>query len=361
MDISEEVSELIKEKEGQSLEFKAVLPPSRNIAQIVSAFANGNGGVLILGVVTSHNNENEIIGLNEDFHATAITHKALDLLDPKPQIHYQYVMVGSKKIYAIKVEESPTPVMIEGKKYIRDGNKIKVVNPIESKFKPNGYTEIARINLQLETYKQSATNSKMRLIDNYQSILKIADDLGVILYPESVDIPTNVQEGKVLTRILFSSFVDNFETYLSELLYEIYLANPLTLKSKQEVTVEEVLSCADLEEFVQYLAKQKIGKLQKGSVKGFIKENPQIKKLGVIDDLSQNEIERILQIRHLYSHRNGMVDEKFLQYFGGQFILNSEHQMTIQKVCGIMKYLAKIINDVDIAAINKFRLAQIST
>lgn len=360
MDISEEVIELIKEKAGHSLEFKAVLPPSRNIAQIVSAFANGNGGVLILGVVTSHNNENEIIGLNEDFHATAITHKALDLLDPRPKIHYQYVMIKNKKIYAIKVEESPVIVMIEGKKYIRDGNKIKIVDSIESTFKPNGYIEIARINQQLETYKQNTTNSKMRLIDNYQSILKITDDLGAILYPENVDLPTNVQEGKVLTRILFSSFVDNFETYLSELLYEIYLANPLTLKSKQEVTVEEVLNCADLEEFVQYLAKQKIGKLQKGSVKGFIKENPQIQKLGIIDELTQSEIEKILQIRHLYSHRNGIVDEKFLQYFGGQFTLNSEHRISIQKVCEIMNYLAKIINDVDIAAINKFRLAQVS-
>ena len=126
---------------------------------------------------------------------------------------------------------------------------------------------------------------------------------------------TTNQEGKVLSRILFASFVDNFETYLSDLLYEIFLANPATLKSKQQVTIEEVLNCSDLQEFVKYWAKQKIGKLQKGSVKGFISDNKQISDLEVLDEPIQNEIEKILQIRHLYSPRNGLVAEKFLQYF----------------------------------------------
>lgn len=45
---------------------------------------------------------------------------------------------------------------------------------------------------------------------------------------------------------------DNFEIYLSDLLYEIYLANPSTLKSHQQVTIKEVLDCADMQEFVLY-------------------------------------------------------------------------------------------------------------
>lgn len=360
MDISDEVINLLKQDENITLVFKAVLPPSRNIAQMISAFANTSGGLIILGVAVVPNKRNEVIGLSEDFHANTITHKALDLLSPLPKIHYQYVMYKGKKIYAIKVGKSETLITIEGKKFVRDGTNIKLVNPIEAKFKKNGYVEITKINQLLESYKKNTTNSKVRLLENYQSILKIIDDLGSILYPEDTSIPTNVQEGKILTRILFSSFVDNFETYLSELLYEIYLANPFTLKSKQEVTVEEVLNCSDLEEFVKYLAKQKIGKLQKGSVKGFIKENQQIKQLGVIDEKKQNDIEKILQIRHLYSHRNGMVDEKFLQYFVGESTLNSEHRMSISEICETINYLAEIIDEVDIAAMKKYKLAQIS-
>jgi hypothetical protein len=107
---------------------------------------------------------------------------------------------------------------------------------------------------------------------------------------------------------------------------------------------------------VKYWANKKIGKLQKGSVKGFIEDNSQIKNLNIIDKLTQNEIEKILQIRHLYSHRNGIIDEKFLQYFG-QFTLNSDYQMSISEVCDKLCYLAEVANKIDLAAANKYKLA----
>jgi hypothetical protein len=330
-------------------------PKSRRAAQLISSFANTDGGYIILGVSDSF----EINGLSKDFHANAITHKALDLLSPQPQIHYQYVVHHGKKLYVIKVERSDSPVAVEDKIYKRVGITVKLSNPIETKFKLNGYSRIRTIYQQLEQYKQKTTNSKVKLLEHYQSVLKIIDDLSQVLYPLSVDKPTPNQEGKVLTRILFSSFVDNFETYLSDLLYEIFLANPGTLKSQQSVTVEEVLNCSDLQEFVKYWAKQKLGKLQKGSVKGFIKDNKQISSLGVLDPSEQDEIEKILQIRHLYSHRNGIVDEKFLQYFAGKFTLNSEHQMSVNEICDKLCYLAEITDQIDLAAMTKFKLAQV--
>lgn len=120
--------------------------------------------------------------------------------------------------------------------------------------------------------------------------------------------------------------MDNFETYLSDILYEIYLAKPEPLKSNQEViTIKEVLNCSSIEDFIQYWTKQKIGKLRKGSVVGFIKENKQIRDLEVINKMEQEKIECLLQIRHLYSYRNGIVDKKFLRFFTGLFFLNTEH------------------------------------
>lgn len=360
MNIENEIKHLIGQPESSTLEYKAVLPPSRNIAKMISSFANTDGGYIVMGVKENNDESIDVIGLSEDFHANSITQKAIDLLSPTPKVNFQYVIHNRKKIYVIKVEKSEVPVAIENKIYIRVGETVKLKNAIPIQFNLNGYTRIRDINLQLEGYKQNATNAKTRLIDHYQSILKIMDDLGRILYPLDVNIPTINQEGKVLSRIFFSSFADNFETYLSDLLYEIYLACPSTLKSKQEVTVEEVLNCSDLEEFVCYLAKQKIGKLQKGSVKGFVRENKQIRDLGVLNKAEENEIEKILQIRHLYSHRNGIVDEKFLQYFVGKFDLNSEHQMSICEVCDKLCYLSDIVNKIDLEAMKKYNLAQFS-
>lgn len=353
MDITKELSEIVGQPEGFNLEYKAILPPSRSIATLISAFANAEGGYIILGV----SDNLEINGLSEDFHANTITHKALDLLTPQPQIFYQYFIHEGKKLYAIKIGKSNVPVSFEGKIYKRVGASISLLNPITIQFKKGGYERIKQINDKLELNKKKATNACIRLIEHYQSILRIIDDLASILYPINVKAPTTNQDGKILSRILFSSFVDNFETYLSDLLYEIYLGHPSTLKSSQTVTIEEVLNCSDLQEFIKYWSKQKLSKLQKGSVRGFIKENKQIGELNVLDDAVQNEIEKILQIRHLYSHRNGVVDEKFLQYFAGQFSLNSEHQMAIEEICDKLVYLFDIIYRLDESARNKFKLS----
>jgi hypothetical protein len=360
MDITNEILPLIGKHESLTLEYKAVLPPSKNIAQLIAAFANAEGGYIILGASENSGGKIEINGLSEDFHANTITHKALDLLTPLPVIHYQYVVYNAKKLYVIKITKSGTPITVEGKIYKRVGESVTLLNPTEVSFKTNGYDRIKKLNQQLEVFKSKSTNSQLKLIEHYQSILKIADDLGGILYPKAANLPTDNQEGKILSRILFASVVDNFETYLSDLLYEIFLANPATLKSQQQVTIEEVLNCTDLQEFVKYWAKQKIGKLQKGSVKGFIRENKQISELGVLDETGQNEIEKILQIRHLYSHRNGIVDEKFLQYFAGQFALNSEHEMSMDEICNKLEFLAQITTNIDTAASNKFKLALIN-
>jgi Putative DNA-binding domain len=360
MDITSEITQIIGQAESSTLEYKAVLPPSINIAQLISSFANTDGGYIVLGVSEDLRGNIEINGLSEDFHANTITHKALDLLSPQPQIHYQYVVYNNKKLYVIKVDKSDSLIAIEDRIYQRVGATVRLLNPAEIQFQPNGYLRIESINRQLKEYKTSGTNAKIKLVEHYQSILKIIDDLGQILYPTEAEIPTSNQEGKILTRILFSSFVDNFETYLSDLLYEIFLANPATLKSQQQVTIEEVLNCSDLQEFVKYWSKQKLSKLQKGSVKGFIKDNRQISDLGVLDESEQNEIEKILQIRHLYSHRNGTVDEKFLQYFTGKFNLNSEHKMSISEICDTLCYLAKIVDQIDSAATAKYKLAQIN-
>ena len=75
----------------------------------------------------------------------------------------------------------------------------------------------------------------------------------------------------------------------------------------------------------------------------------------------QDEIEKILQIRHLYAHRNGIVDEKFLQFFTGQFNLNSEHQMPISEICDKICYLSEVANKIDLAAISKYNLAKVSS
>lgn len=360
IDITSEVDEIIGKSEGLQLEYKAVLPPSRNIAQLICAFANTKGGLIILGVLEKSNGQIEVTGLSEDFRAKSITHKALDLLAPKPEVIYQYVLHNSKKLYAIKIHKSDETIFLEGKAYVRDGAFVRLENPDKVAFKERGFARIKIVSSTLNNYKPNATYSKLELINHYQSTLKIIDDLGHLFYPKNPEEPTTVQEGRILIRLLFSSIADSFEIYLSDLLYEIFLAKPQTLISdSQTVTLKEVLICSDIPEFVEYWAKKKLGKLQRGSVKAFVDENEQIKKLNAICTNDIAEIEKIFQIRHLYSHKNGIIDEKFIQNVSEKHVLGTEHQMSVNEVCNKLLYLAEIVSKVDTAAIQKYKLATV--
>lgn len=356
MNISADLSRIIGKPENESLEYKAVLPPARSLAQMIAAFANSNGGMIILGV-NETNGEIKITGLSEDFHANGVTHKAIDLLTPKPNINYEYLSHQGKRLYIIEVEKSSANISIENKIYTREGTKIILKNPEIKHSKVNRLPLISKLSNDLISFRLTNTGAKSKFLDHYSGVLNIIDDVGNILYPSSVSKPTSNQEGKILMRILFSSCADNFEIYLTDLLYEIYLANPASLKSSQQVTIKEVLDCSDMQEFVLFWAKKKLSKLQRGSVKGFIADNSQIKDLNVLDTNQQDNVEKILQIRHLYAHRNGIVDEKFLQFYPGRYNINEEHQLSVEDMLGHFSYLIDIVDKIDKAAILKYQLA----
>lgn len=359
MSLATDIKSLIGQPESETLEYKTVLPPSRSMGQILCAFANTNGGYLILGVNES-NGKSEIIGLSKDFHAKTVAQKSVDLLTPPTSVTYEYVEHDGKTLFVVKVEKSDQLVSIENKAFTRDQSKTTLLNPEEKEFKQTDYPRIKSFSKQLQIYAHSVTGAKSKFLEHYQSVLKIIDDLGDILYPVDPTIATTNQEGKILVRILFSSCADNLETYFSDLLYEIYLANPNTLKSEEQVSIKEVLNCTDIEEFVDFWAKKKLSKLQRGSVKGFLAENSQMSALGAVNETQQKELERILQIRHLYAHKNGIVDEKFLRFYPSQFTLNQEHEMSIDTMIEKMEYMATTVDRIDKAAVSKHSLATIN-
>lgn len=351
-----EIGRLIGQPESDRLEYKAVLPPARTLGQLISGLANSSGGYIVLGVVEV-SGKVVVNGLSEDFRADAVTQRALDLLSPRPTVDWKYFDHSRKRLFVVYVEKSSVPVSIEGKVFRRQGESTILTNPTVRKVAASSYSKLVDLTLYLKRLRSNCTGSEGKVLDHFQSVINIVDDLGSILYPDSPGKPTENDEGKILMRILFSSCADNFETYLSELLYEIYLANPQSLKSESQICVKEVLDCADMQEFISYYAKKKLAKLQRGSVKGFIAENKQIASLNVLTPDHELGLERILQVRHLYSHRNGIVDERFLQHYPGQFKVNEEHRMSLDGFLEKFEYLTSVIDLIDKAAMSKYGLA----
>ena len=336
----DDIKALIAKGEGVDLEFKSILPPSKNLAQIMCAFANTKGGHILLGVKELSENEANIIGLSSDFNVNAIVKKAAGMLIPQVNIEFGYT------IYIIYVYKSANPLSLDGIVYKREDkrityNKKSIGNKIIQK------QSLKEVSLELNA--QQGTVARKSFVKHYQSIINVLNAL------EKEDVFKD-EEREILLRVLFSSCADNFETYMSDLLFEIYLANPQTLKSQEQVTVNEVLNCSDLDDFIVMYARKKISKLQRGSVKAFLNENKQISILNAISENEQKEVEKILQIRHLYSHRNGLVDEKFQQYFP-ETILGRRYNLDIDQIAEKLKTLICVVNNIDKSAITKYSLS----
>jgi hypothetical protein len=356
MEIDQAILDRIGQPESELLEYKAVLPPAATVAQLICAFANTKGGAIVLGVVEDGKGM-LINGLSDEFRAVQITRKAIDLLSPPPTVSYDYVVHEGKRLFVIDVQKSDTEVSLGGKVYLRTGERTTLNQAGPDKAIRNA--GIDRLSKALKEDRKSCTAARGKLLDHYESVLRILDDLGKLLYPKAPNVATDNAEGKMLMRILFSSCADTFEMFMSDLLYEIYLAKPQTLKSEATVTVKEVLDCSDMQEFISRYAKEKLKKLQRGSVRGFIADNPAIKSLNVFNATRQAKIEEILQIRHLYTHQNGIIDDKFRKSFPTTK-LNDEYRMTLEEFLDRFEYLAQAIEAVDEAARKDFKLASFS-
>ncbi|MFD2037019.1 sacsin N-terminal ATP-binding-like domain-containing protein [Belliella marina] len=118
-----ELDALLTTPKNEELEFNAVPFVPQKIAQIISSFANTNGGSLIFGIKELNPNNNEMVGLSNDFRIDEITKKAISLLQPIPLIEYDWVQIVDKSIFMIKTTKSESDILLDNKKYIRKESK----------------------------------------------------------------------------------------------------------------------------------------------------------------------------------------------------------------------------------------------
>jgi hypothetical protein len=350
------INQIIGQPEGQTLEYKTVVPPPSLIARIVASFANSDGGYLVCGM----RDDLVIQGIADEVPAESIVDSALVRLHPRPKVRHYFAEKEGRRLYVIEVSKSIQKITTEqGVVYSRVGDR-QIANRLATKDEvvPRSQNKkVYELLTDLENYKVNASESKQRLIEQYISLTQLIERSTSILCPEKTSLITKIAEGKVLARMLLSSFADSFETYLADLLFEIYLAKPETLKSASTVMVQEVLDFPDREALIRFVATRKIGGLKKGNVKGLVDENLQIKDLGVIKNNDITEIDQLFQIRHLYVHSNGRVDAKFASKVSGNFQIGEEYQMSVDEICDAASFLSRMADQLDKAAIAKYNLS----
>jgi len=111
-----DLKKLLKQPESERLEFKVRIPNMHTISSILVAFANTNGGKLIIGIDA----RKRIVGIDNIEHAHQIINKAANTISPPLKINIQTIEIEEKKILVVEIPKgNKSPYFSHGQAWQR--------------------------------------------------------------------------------------------------------------------------------------------------------------------------------------------------------------------------------------------------
>jgi hypothetical protein len=119
-------------------------------------------------------------------------------------------------------------------------------------------------------------------------------------------------QGYLILQMILCRTVDNFLTYLTDLLVLIFRARPETMRSKETEMLKDVLQFSEMSDLVSYLADKRVMKLAFQSFDDLAKDVE--KRTGLPISTDHDTLRYIaiaIEIRNLIVHNRGRVNRRF--------------------------------------------------
>jgi hypothetical protein len=228
---------------------------------------------------------------------------------------------------------------------------------------PHSSRHAAPVPAQLVETADRATSPCRRFFDDLASLISFTIHLGQLISRPSRAGSRDVFRrlgafSPVLLQMTFTRGVDSFSIYLSEMLGLVFTTRPETLRSREQVRVEEVLQHQSLEELLGYLANRRVERLAYAGLATVAQELEG--ELGFSLFERSDELERAVQIveaRNLIVHNRGIVNTTYLRRVRGAETVGSPLPIDPEYVLGSLELLAVSCADIDERAAAKFGLA----
>jgi predicted HTH transcriptional regulator len=121
-----EFYDLIVQGENERLELRVAVPPPERLARLISAFANGSGGYIAIGVMEP----DRVVGVAPD-RVEASLRQALDLLTPTPNVELHNITMGGFPLAVVEVDAAPEIIGSNGGYFVRLGATVRPLHPEE--------------------------------------------------------------------------------------------------------------------------------------------------------------------------------------------------------------------------------------
>lgn len=154
--------------------------------------------------------------------------------------------------------------------------------------------------------------------------------------------------------------VDNYLTYVTDLLGLIFAARPETLKSSESVTLEFVLTYPTTPQLIRAIVRKKVDQLSYQGMKDlmdFCSKRLQFPLLKSQEDIAKAV--KLIETRNIIVHNRGIVNETFLRRVPDPGFAKG-HQVKLEwpDILAYANFLSHIVHEHEYGARQKFGIAQ---
>lgn len=163
----------------------------------------------------------------------------------------------------------------------------------------------------------------------------------------------------LLAQMMLCRGVDNFLTYISELLTLIFRTRPEILKSSRQVKLDWILQYQTMEDLILGLVERRVDELAYESLADLA--NDISKELGFQLFTSDEDSSHAILInaeRNIIVHNRAVINRRFLAQTGVLVSakLSVRLGLDLEVVIEELLFLARLVNDIDVRAVQKFNL-----
>ncbi len=163
----------------------------------------------------------------------------------------------------------------------------------------------------------------------------------------------------VLNQMIVCRCVDNFLTYLSGILFEIYISKPETLRSSEKIEISTVLSFENYEQLVHNIAERRVNELSYKGVEDIADDLLKTIGFNLFDTNDElNKVSRAVQIRNLITHNRSVVNKRALSKCSALgFEIDEAIILSPEDVKTTYELFNSIVSKIDGRAVSKFKLS----
>lgn len=149
-------------------------------------------------------------------------------------------------------------------------------------------------------------------IDNMRSVALKAlgqsqdDDEGVM-------VNELAKNRLILLHMLHSRIIDNYLTYLSEVLVECFLAKPEAMRSSEKIEISEVLQYSDYESIIAHVADKKVHSLSYQSIIDLEDFFSQRFGLNLYEEKNKKFFVKAIETRNIIAHNRGIQNSLYVK------------------------------------------------